>query len=302
MALELPEWKVRAYAQNVHHLAQQTDSTLMGTYRTESRNAERIGFDRLSPAEGVVPTSRFAPTPNVAIDHTRRWVFPKPWRFGKLVDNLEKIQQIHDPRSEYAIAGSAALNREHDRRLLAAALGPAPEGEETFQMVTLPASQLIPHATTGLTKTKIMQARAKLDRATNTDRSTFGPYYMIYDPDDINFLFSETASGSSWVSSDFMAGQALMEGKPLAYFMGFQWRSSTLLPVSAGNIRTNVAYAKLGMAKGDNPGANKSRMDERTDLSYAAQIFMEEQWDFVRVDDLLVVGVEVDITAVPPAP
>jgi hypothetical protein len=30
MALELPEWKVRAYAQNVHHLAQQSDSTLMG--------------------------------------------------------------------------------------------------------------------------------------------------------------------------------------------------------------------------------------------------------------------------------
>lgn len=301
MALELPEWKVRAYAQNVHHLAQQSESTLMGTYRTESRNAERIGFDRLAAMDGVVPTTRFAPTPNVAGDHTRRWVFPKPWRFGKLVDNLEKIQQIHDPRSEYAIAGAAALNREHDRRFIAAAVGPAAEGEETFLSVTLPASQTIVHATAGLTRAKILQARAKLDRATNTDRSTFGPYYMLYDPDDILFLFGDRTNGDTWISSDFMAAQALMEGKPLASFMGFQWRSSTLLPVNSSNIRTNIAYAKLGMGKGDNPGVNKSRMDERTDLSYAAQIFLEEQFDFVRIDDALVVGIEIDTTAQPTA-
>ena len=299
MALELPEWKVRAYAENVHHLAQQTDSTLMGTCRDEARNAERIGFDRLGAMEGVVPTSRFAPTPNVAGDHTRRWVFPRPWRFGKLVDNLEKIQQIHDPRSEYAIAGAAAYNREYDRRLLAAAVGPASEGEETFTTVNLPVSQIIPHATTGLTRKKIMQARAKLDRVTNSDRSTYGPYIMVYDPDDISFLFDEGTSGQFWVSSDFMSAQALMEGKPLAYFMGFQWKPSTLLPVSTGNIRSNVAYAKQGVGCGSNPGVNKSRMDERTDLSYAAQIFLEEQWDFVRIDDGLVVVLEVDTTAVP---
>jgi hypothetical protein len=300
MALELPEWKVRAYAQNVHHLAQQSDSTLMGLYRAESRNAERIGFDRLAAMEGVTPTSRFAPTPNVEGDHTRRWVFPRPWRFGKLVDNLEKIQQIHDPRSEYAIAGAAALNREHDRRLIAAATGSALEGEETVISVPLPVGQTIVHATTGLTRRKITQARAKLDRATNSDRSTFGPYVMVYDPDDILYLFADnTTTGEVWISSDFMAGQALMEGKPLAMFMGFMWKPSTLLPVSTGNIRTNIAYAKMGIGKGDNPGVNKQRMDERTDLSYAAQIFLEEQFDFVRIDDALVVGVEVDTTAVP---
>ena len=90
-----------------------------------------------------------------------------------------------------------------------------------------------------------------------------------------------------------------MEGKPLAYFMGFQWKPSTLLPVSTGNIRSNVAYAKQGVGCGSNPGVNKSRMDERTDLSYAAQIFLEEQWDFVRIDDGLVVVLEIDTTAIP---
>ena len=301
MALELPEWKVRAYAQNVHHLAQQSDSTLMGLYREESRNAERIGFDRLGAMEGVTPTSRFAPTPNVEGDHTRRWVFPRPWRFGKLVDNLEKIQQIHDPRSEYAIAAGAAYNREHERRLLTAALGSAMQGDDTITTVPLPAAQILVHGTTGLTRQKIMRARALLDNATNADRTTFGPYVMVYNSEDINYLFEPVSTGGIWISSDFVSGQALMEGKPLANFMGFMWKPSTLLPVNSSNIRTNVAYAKQGMGKGANPGVNKQRMDERTDLSYAAQIFLEEQWDFTRIDDQLVVGIEVDTTAVPPA-
>lgn len=299
MALELPEWKVRAYAQNVHHLAQQADSTLMGLFRDEARTAERIGFDRLAAMEGVTPTSRFATTPNVEGEHSRRWVFPRPWRFGKLVDNLEKIQQIHDPRSEYAIAGAAAYNREHDRRLITAALGAAIEGEETVVSVPLPASQTLLHATTGLTRQKIMTARAKLDNATNADRTTFGPYVMIYNSEDINFLFDPVTTGGIWISSDFMAAQALLDGKPLATFMGFMWKPSTLLPVTSGNIRTNIAYAKMGLGLGHNPGVNKQRMDERTDLSYAAQIFMEEQFDFVRIDDALVVGIEIDTAAVP---
>jgi len=219
MALELPEWQVRAYAANVHKLAQEFSNKVMGTTRSEEKASERIGFDRLAAMEGEQPVSRLAPTPNHMADHSRRWVFPKPWVFAHQTDDIEKLKQIHDPTSEYATMGAGAYNREMTRRMYNAARGSASEGEGTPTTVALPAAQKIAHATSRLTVDKVIETPAKLDAATGGERETYGPYYFMYTADDLRTLLKS----SLFTSMDFVTHQSLMDGRPPPGWLGFNW-------------------------------------------------------------------------------
>ena len=129
--------------------------------------------------------------------------------------------------------------------------------------------------------------------AVGGDRATWGPYYLLYDPADFRSLGAE----SDFNTLDSVDRQQLMMGMVVPGLMGFNWiPTGTLLVVS--NIRTNVAWAKTAMGLGRNKGA-KIRAGERSDLSYAAQLFREEKYNYVRRDDKGVVGIEVDTTQIP---
>lgn len=290
--LEIDEWKVRAYAQNVHHMAQQALNKLRGTTREEIKIGERIGFDRLGAMEGETPTSRFAPTPNHQADHSRRWGFPTPWIFARLTDDMDKLQQIHDPMSEYATAGAMAYNREVDRRIIAAIRGTAQEGEQTMAGVVLPAAQKIAHGSTRFTFDKIRAALSLLLTALGGDPSMLGPLTMVYHPDDLQTLLDEPKI----TSADYVAIKTLMDGRMLDSYMGFQWRMTTLVPTE-GTVRYNVAYAKGGVGFVANQGARSESVDRRADLSGAMQVMIKDQFNAVRIEDALVVEIANDLTA-----
>jgi Phage capsid protein len=294
MSTVVQEWQVRAWADNVHHLAQEMTMKLGGTTLMETKVAERIGFDRLAPMEGETPTTRFAPTPNVDSEESRRWVFPRPWRFGKLTDDLDKVRTLHMPENEYAKAGAAAFNRERDRRIYNAARGNATQGEETISTVALPSAQKIAHGSTGLTKSKIIQTRTKLLTAAGGDLTMHGPITFYYHPDDLLFLLSD----NTLTNTEHVAVQNLMSGMAQPGLMGFNWVCGTQ-HVTASNIRYDIAYARVALGEGRNRAMKKERFDERTDVSYALQVFMEDHFDCVRIDDSLVIEIAIDTTATP---
>jgi hypothetical protein len=295
MPLELPEWQVRAYAANVHHIAQEMQEKVAGAAREESKAAERIGFDKLAAMEGESPTVRLAPTPNHMADHSRRWVFPRPWVFAHQTDDIEKLSQLHNPTSEYAIAGAAALNRERTRRLIAAARGFAAEGEGTPATVALPAAQKIAHGSARFTQPKVLQARAMLDTATGGEREMFGPYYIFYTADDLRTLLKDPLVSSA----DFVTQRTLMDGRPPSGYLGFEWRQTSQLPLLAGspNQRFTIAWAMKGLGYGRNTAAKLEDVGPRRDLSMAEQIFMRDDFEYVRVDDLLVVEIAISTDA-----
>jgi Phage capsid protein len=295
MSTVVQEWQVRAWADNVHHLAQEMTQKLAGTTREETKVAERIGFDRLAPMEGETPSSRFAPTPNVDSEESRRWVFPRPWRFGKLTDDLDKVRTLHMPENEYAIGGSSALNREKDKRLYTAARGSATQGEESITTVALPSAQKIAHGSTGLTKSKIIQTRTRLLTAAGGDLGPYGPVTFYYHPDDLLFLLSD----QTLTNTEFVAFQNLMSGMAQPGLLGFNWVCGTQHVTDSGNIRYDIAYCRMAMGMGRNRAMRKERFDERSDKSYALQVFMEDHFDYVRVDDELVVEIACDTTATP---
>jgi Phage capsid protein len=303
MAGEIDEWKVRAYASNVQHLAQAMQNRLRGTTREENKIGHSIAFRRLGAMEGHDVTERLSPIVHAVADHSERLVFPTGWDFAAIVDSFDKAQQIHDPESEYAKSGASSYNRTVDRRIISAALGSAaqrsggPEG--TISLVVFDSNQVIANATTGLTKKKVVAARALLGNNVNEELEIYGPLYFVYSPLDINFLFNEVTI----TSTDYVTMQALMSGKMVRGFMGFDWIPTNQLPVgvTAANIRNCFCFAKAGLGFGTNMGSRKERMDERNDIQgHPMQVEIYDEFGAVRIDEKLVVRVDVDVTATPP--
>lgn len=297
MALE--GWQVRAYFDNVHQKAQESRAKVDGTTMMKTQRAKMIGFPVMDVADGETPTSRFAPTPNNTPGRQMRWVFPTPWRINLMEDDLDDLEHFWSAESEYVMSAAAAYNRTKMARLLAAARGTATEtAEDTLgsaaTSVALPSAQKIAHGSTGFTKAKILQARSKLDVAVGGDVEVMGPYYMAYHPDDIRFLLADT----SMTSADFVTMRPLMEGLPVRGFMGFNWIPTAQIPLES-TIRYNVAWARMGVGCGMNQAGMKMRAGERADLSYTMQVFRQDKFGYVRVDDKMVVEIAIDTTATP---
>lgn len=300
MAGEIEEWRVRQWASNVHHTAQGMQNKLRGTTREEVGAAERFGFDRLGPMKGRRPTSRLEPIIHAVAVHSRRWVFPTPYSFDAIVDSFAKQQQLHEPESEYAKSGAADYNHQIDQAIIDAALGTAMEGEQTLAGVTLPAAQVIADGSTGLLLDKIVTARAMLAHETNNEMEIYGPYYFLYDPMDIRYLFAQTKV----TSADFTNVKALMSGEMVQGFLGFTWIPSNQLPlgVTAANERNSLAYARAGLGFAANAAARKERAGERNDITgHPMQISIFDQFGAVRIDDKLVIRVDIDTSAAIPA-
>jgi hypothetical protein len=88
-----------------------------------------------------------------------------------------------------------------------------------------------------------------------------------------------------------------MMGTVVQGLMGFNWIPTSTLETIAG-IRQNLCWAKTAMGLGRNKGA-KIRAGERSDLSYASQLFREEKYNYVRRDDKGVVRIDVDTAQIP---
>lgn len=309
MAVAIDEWKIDAYARNVHHLAQQMQFKLDGTVRSETAApGKRIGFDRVAAMRGERGRpARYAPTPNVASVETRRWANPVMWRFGKLIDNWDKLETLHMPENEYAIAGAADRARFLDEiilgtyegqsptaftALIGGALGTAQEGEDTLITVAFDTTnQLIVDGGQGLTKAKLFDALTIFGNA-DYDPGVHGPLTMVYSPKAMETLHNDT----TLTSTDFVGVAALRQHKPVPGLLGIDnWVQSTRLP-KVGNIRRCVLYARMGVGKGvwlD----EKRRLTEESTLSYTPQLYMESSCGAVRVDDKLVVAIDIDETA-----
>ena len=298
-------WQVRTYYQNVHFKAQEAQSKVDGTTLMKEGRARMIGFPIIDPAEMEEPSARFAPTPNNTPPRQMRWVFPRPARINLMEDQIDEDEHFWQANSQHVLTAAAASNRLQIRRLVAAATGTALETtEDTIgapgTAVALPASQTIPHNSQALTRAKITAARTRLDRAVGGDSIMYGPYYHLYDPDDFQTLSADSPANTQLNplnTLDSVTRQQLMDGRVVPGLLGFTWIPTSQLSVS-GNIRSNVCWAKSGMGCGRNKGV-KIRAGERSDLSYAEQLFREEKYNYVRIDDKLVVVIEVDTTQIP---
>lgn len=234
---------------------QQTQSRLRGRvmegyhYGKQASPVQYIGAIQMKAPQG-----RFAPLDRQDVDYTRRWVFPADKEASQLIDRFDKLKLLMDPTSQYSSVAAAAVAREWDDRIIAAAFSTAQIGADagglsaevfnTGSTVTSAGFQ-IPStfgssAASGLIVAKMIEAKRAFRKAQ-------------VDVDNVALTWVTNSQGESdllnqvqVVSTDFSGANrpVLVEGK-VTRLMGFDIVYSERL-ISTSSVRQNIALVPDG--------------------------------------------------------
>ena len=271
---------VQQYSANVQLLSQQMGSLLRDKVRVESVVGKNAFFAQVGSVTAVQKTSRHSDTPQIDTPHARRRVSLSDYEFADLIDNQDKVRMLIDPTSTYAQAAAYAIGRAMDDVIISAALGTAFTGE-TGSTSTSNANT-IAHGSAGLTIAKLRTAKQTLD-LNSVDPSI--PRYIIVGPKQITDLLGTTEV----TSSDFNTVKALANGE-INSFLGFNFIVSNRLSLD-GTTRSCIAYAQDGIALAVGKDVT-ARIDERSDKSYATQVYYCATFGATRMEEDKVVEVQ----------
>ena len=314
---QIEKWRVLAFAENVYHLSQQRGSRLSGLVRHESFTGKAEFFDTLGLAVAQDKSARNSDTPNMNIDHERRMITTLIKEWGTLVDRKDKLQNIHNPESEYSVAAQNALGRAMDDVLIKASLNSAKTGEDGSTLVSLPNTQKVASvkdsgggAILDYANVQVLRkAKLLMDRA-----EVMGPRYMIHGADFLEALLSHTEV----TSSDFNTVKALVNGE-VDTFLGFKFIHSEIVSalnatdydanaftfsLAAGSTglfstvspqgivsgnKVAVACVGDGLIWGENTGGRIARIEERADKGYSNQVYTAMDMGGLRMEEVKVV-------------
>jgi hypothetical protein len=269
----------QAYGANIMQLAQQKYSKLLPTVYQKSNVRGKTFFqDQIDQWAMAVKGGRNVQTPNNDPALARRMGTMLDYHDARLLDRGDELKTISDPRSAYTIAAAAALGRQIDDAIIAAALSTAYGGETGTTSYTQ--GNVILATAASVTLARIAAIKKAFD---DKDVEVEDRYFVCN-----NSFLASLLNLSTATSSDYASIKALVMGE-LDTWMGFKWITSTRLSsYSASTI--GLAYQKYGLclAMADAPLV---RTDERNDLSYSWQIYYELNMGVVRLEENKVVVV-----------
>lgn len=221
-----------------------------------------IGAIQMKP-----PAGRFAPIGRQDVDFTRRWVFPVDRDANQLIDTFDKLKTALEPTSQYSDVAAAAVSREWDDRLIAAAFADASIGTdagslstETFSTASWQiASTFGSAAASGLTVAKMIEAK-RIFRKAQVDIEMETLTWVTNSQGESDLLNQVQV-----VSTEFSDKPVLQEGK-VTRFLGFDIVYSERLGTSSTNVRMNIPFAKSGLYLGIWKDTEND-VDRRKDLS-----------------------------------
>ena len=273
---------VEQYSANIQMLSQQMGSLLRDAVRNESVVGKDAYFDQIGKVTAILKTSRHSDTPQIDTPHSRRRVSLADYEFADLIDQQDKVRLLIDPTSSYAKAAAYAMGRAMDDVIIAAALGSANTGVSGGTAVALPAGNIVAAGGTGMTIAKLASAKQILD-AGDVDPSI--KRHIVVSPTEISDLLNSTTV----TSSDFNTVKALVQGE-IDSFMGFKFHvSNRLVDNGAGNTQC-IAFAEDGILLGVGKDVT-ARIDERSDKSYATQVYYCQTIGATRMEEAKVVSV-----------
>ena len=273
---------VEQYSANIQMLSQQMGSLLRDAVRIESIVGKDAYFDQIGKVTAQLKVSRHSDTPQIDTPHSRRRCSLADYEFADLIDQQDKVRLLIDPTSSYAKAAAYAMGRAMDDVIIAAALGSANTGVAGGTPVALPAGNIVAAGGAGMTIAKLASAKQILD-AGDVDPSI--KRHIVVSPTEISDLLNSTTV----TSSDFNTVKALVQGE-IDSFMGFKFHvSNRLVDNAAGNTQC-IAFAEDGILLGVGKDVT-ARIDERSDKSYATQVYYCQTIGATRMEEAKVVSV-----------
>lgn len=293
MAETVPVHFVHGYRTELMQLVQQFDTRLRGAVRVETGvTGKSYNFERLGASDLVTLTTRHMETPILNPVHSRRRCTFTDKGGAILLDPQDQLKMLIEPKNKYVMNHTAAVNRFFDDIIITALTGNSVSVSETdaASNVTLASwdsgSHEIASGATGLTYEKVNQTA----RLMNEDDVPAEDRYFVVSPQAIEDLLAETEV----TSSDFTSLNAIRWGTipKGAVFMGFQWIMSNRLAVDATPDRTCIAFQKDGIGLAIAADIDV-KIDQRSDLNYAWQVYASVSAGAVRVEEARVVSVGV---------
>ena len=276
---------VEQYSANIQMLSQQMGSLLRDAVRIESIVGKDDYFDQIGKVTAQLKTSRHSDTPQIDTPHSRRRCSLADYEFADLIDQQDKVRLLIDPTSSYAKAAAYAMGRAMDDVIIAAALGTANTGVSGGTAVALPAANITAVGTGGantMNIAKLALAKQKLD-AGDVDPSI--KRHIVVSPTEIQDLLNNTTV----TSSDFNTVKALVQGE-IDSFMGFKFHVSNRLTTNGAGNTQCIAFAEDGILLGIGKDVT-ARIDERSDKSYATQVYYCQTIGATRMEEAKVISV-----------
>lgn len=226
------------------------------------------------------------------IDHSTRIAYMADFDFGPFpVDAFDLPKLVADPTYKYLELGMAATERQKDiviyRALLDGALTRTTENG-TISTTTLPASQQIAAGGTGLTKAKVIQAKA-LFRKNKAD-SRYEPgtkLYIAYNSDSVRQILSDT----TLTSADFLAARMLENGE-IVNWCGFEWIPYEDLDVPAANTARTAAWSSTAVHYGTGIAPKTDISENKAKRGHPTEVYGVLSLGAVRQDEKKVVQID----------
>ena len=287
-------WWIETFKDEMFHLAQQKGSKLRNLVRTRIVNGDATYFERLAPSDPVEKSTRHTPTPILDVSHSRRKLTMRDFLWNDLVDAEDKRRMLVDPVGAYTTNAGMSMGRKWDDLILGAdhstpgdpqindgIIGDAYDYDGSAIAFDT-ANQEVPAGGAGMTIDKLTEAKYIMDN-NDVDESD---RIIVIGPKQLQDLLNTTEV----TSADYNSVKALVKGD-LDTFLGFKFVTMTRLPLDASDgDRVCVAFQKNCVGLGINRDI-EIRRDERSDVSYALQVFARFTSNATRVDDAGVVRV-----------
>lgn len=295
MAITITNAQVETFESTVRQLAQQTTSRLRSKISEVNKQAKSHNWDRLAASTARAKTSARMVSPaggngsgavgaTDGLAWTRRQTLCATYDTGEVIERDDIVQMLIDPKNATTANLVANMNRQVDDIIINAANEVARDG--AGGTVALPAGQKIGSATDIISIDTILEADSIFE---TNDVDPEETKCLVIGPTQKRKLMQllEVTSG------DFQNAKALASGY-LPDFMGFDIIVSNRLrnhttPPTAGELYCLAFTEKaIGLHVA---GDISSRVGERTDMSFAWQVYLDLCMDATRVEDEQVVQI-----------
>lgn len=259
MSVNIPNWYVQQYNQNIQQLVQQKVSRFRGACMTGSHVGTLASpVDQIGTVEMQDVTSRFAPMGRVDALTDRRWLAPLDADLPQLIDTFDKLKILTDPNGMYVTNAVAAANRKFDDRIgnsffASAQTGVTGATSTAFDTTNQVVGVNVGGTASGLNVAKLERARRILlsNEAVNTDNPE--PLFVGITSIDHESLLNEIQV----ISLDFNREVAYDENGIIKKWRGFNflhserpWITTTATDDQSGQSRQLPMWVKSGMYLG----------------------------------------------------
>lgn len=276
---------VQQWDTSIRLQTQQSESRLMSAVTDRGEiSGDSFTINNLSSVEMDETTVRHGDTEWSEITHGNRLATMKDFYKALPLDRNDIPKMIVNPVTggDYMKTLMNAKNRKIDS-VIYAAMGGTITSKDGATSYTLPAGQKIAHGSTGMTKSKIIQARS-IFRANEADDENGEELYIMYNDKALQTILADT----TLTSSDWMAVQMLQAGKVSQNWMGFTWVPYQGLTFSSSTYFA-YAWAKSGVHLGR--GYEEGNVTRRGDKKDLWQVSMGASYGSGRQDELKVVEI-----------